>query len=73
MGVARKCGKQEYIEKNELDWINVWDPMRTTNYHKLYDIYSTPVIYVLDKDKKIIAKRIGIESLERFIEEEIDK
>ncbi|MDD4673548.1 MAG: redoxin domain-containing protein [Bacteroidales bacterium] len=64
---------EEYIEKNELDWINVWDPMRTTNYHKLYDIYSTPVIYVLDKDKKIIAKRIGIESLERFIEEEIDK
>lgn len=64
---------EEYIEKNELDWINVWDPMRTTNYHKLYDIYSTPVMYVLDKDKKIIAKRIGIESLERFIEEEIDK
>lgn len=64
---------KEYIEKNELDWINVWDPMRTTNYHKLYDIYSTPVMYVLDKDKKIIAKRIGIESLERFIEEEIDK
>lgn len=61
----------EYIEKNDLKWINVWDPMRVTNYHKLYDIYSTPVMYVLDKDKKIIAKRIGIESLERFIEQEI--
>ena len=62
---------KEYIEKNELNWINVWDPMRITNYHKLYDIYSTPVMYVLDKDKKIIAKRIGIESLEKFIEQEI--
>ena len=62
---------KEYVEKNNMTWINVWDPMRTTNYHKFYDIYSTPVMYVLDKDKKIIAKRIGIESLERFVEQEI--
>ncbi len=61
----------EYIKNNELTWINVWDPYRSTNYHKLYDIYSTPILYVLDKDKKIIAKRIGIESLERFIEQEL--
>ncbi|HDP54561.1 MAG TPA: redoxin domain-containing protein, partial [Bacteroidetes bacterium] len=61
----------EYIKDNELTWINVWDPYRLTNYHKLYDIYSTPILYVLDKDKKIIAKRIGIESLERFIEQEL--
>lgn len=63
----------EYIKTNELNWINVWDPYRSTNYHKLYDIYSTPILYILDKDKKIIAKRIGIESLERFIEEELKK
>lgn len=31
----------------------------TKDFHDLYDIYGTPVIYVLDKDKKIIAKRIG--------------
>jgi len=29
------------------------------------------VLYVLDKDKRIVAKRIGVESLERFIEQEI--
>lgn len=63
----------EYIKTNELNWINVWDPYRSTNYHKLYDIYSTPILYILDKDKRIIAKRIGIESLERFIEEELKK
>lgn len=59
----------DYVNKNSLDWINVWDPTRISQYHKLFDIYSTPIIYVLDKDKKIIAKNIGIESLERFIEE----
>ncbi|MFP4557631.1 MAG: thioredoxin-like domain-containing protein [Bacteroidales bacterium] len=61
----------EYIEKNNLEWINVWDPVRVSNYHKLYDIYSTPILYMLDKDKKIIAKRIGVESLEKFIEQEL--
>ncbi|MDX9771424.1 MAG: thioredoxin-like domain-containing protein, partial [Tenuifilaceae bacterium] len=62
---------KEYVDSNELKWINVWDPTRGSRYHKLYDIYSTPVLYILDKDKRIVAKRIGIESLERFIEQEI--
>lgn len=57
----------EYIKENKLDWINVEDPEQKTAYKYLYDIYSTPVIYLLDKDKKIIAKRIGAEDLENFI------
>jgi thiol-disulfide isomerase/thioredoxin len=64
---------KEYVTKNELNWINVWDPNRVTNYHKLYDIYATPAIYILDKDKRIIAKRFGIESLERIVEEELKR
>jgi thiol-disulfide isomerase/thioredoxin len=57
----------KYINENNLDWINVEDPEQKTAYKYLYDIYSTPVIYLLDKDKKIIAKRIGAEDLEGFI------
>lgn len=57
----------EYINEHNLDWINVEDPEQKTAYKYLYDIYSTPVIYLLDKDKKIIAKRIGAEDLENFI------
>lgn len=57
----------EYINENNLDWINVEDPEQKTAYKYLYDIYSTPVIYLLDKDKKIIAKRIGADDLEKFI------
>ncbi|MBT6962979.1 MAG: DUF5106 domain-containing protein [Lentimicrobiaceae bacterium] len=40
----------------------------TKDFHDLYDIYGTPVIYVLDGDKKIIAKRIGADKLEEFID-----
>lgn len=59
---------KEYVEANKLTWLNVWDPYRNTDYHKLYDIYSTPVIFVLDANKKIIAKRIGIESIDSILE-----
>lgn len=58
----------EYIKKNQLDWLNVWDPKQNSNFRDLFDIYSTPVIYVLDENKKIIAKRIGIESLNSMLE-----
>ena len=56
-----------------LDWLNVYDKYRITNFRNLYDIYSTPVIYILDKNKKIIAKRIGIDQIEKFLEFERNK
>ena len=40
----------------------------TKDFHELYDIYGTPVIYLLDKDKKIIAKRIGAGRIPEFID-----
>ena len=59
----------EFIEKHALtDWINAYDPYGWSNFRNNYDIYSTPVIYVLDKNKKIIAKRIDVEKIEEFIE-----
>jgi len=61
----------EYINKNNLNWINVWDPAQNSNFRNLFDIYSTPVIYVLDANKKIIAKRISEESLKQMLEFEL--
>lgn len=55
-----------FINKNNLNFINVADPYVETNFRTIYDIASTPQLYVLDKDKKIIAKRIGAEQLEEF-------
>lgn len=53
---------QEYLEEHKLfHWNNVWDPYRKSNFHKLYDIYSTPVLYVLDDELRIVLKRIGVE------------
>jgi len=57
----------EIIENNELATPLVIRGLTTTeslNYQITYDVYSTPKVFLLDKDKKIIAKRIGAEQLE---------
>ncbi len=60
---------KEYIKKNNFNWINVNGPRSVTpNYHDVYDIYSTPVIYLLDDKKIILAKRLLVDQLEKFIE-----
>jgi thiol-disulfide isomerase/thioredoxin len=56
-----------YIKENELGWINAADLLGKSNFRKYYDIYSTPVIYLMDKEKKIIAKRLEVDKLEDFI------
>jgi peroxiredoxin len=57
----------DYINKHQLNWINVNDLNYTTNFKQLYDIYSTPVIYILNEKKEIIAKRIGVEQVDEIL------
>lgn len=54
---------KDYIREHKLDWVNVHDPYEQSNFRKYYDIYSTPVIYLLDENKKIVAKRLSAETL----------
>lgn len=57
----------DFVNKNKLyDWVNAWNPY-SYEYKITYDIAYTPQIYVLDKDKKIVAKRIGPEQIEEII------
>ena len=69
---------KEFIEKEKLsDWTNVYPtPVVTGNYTKedvdfqtLYNVRQTPVIYLLDQDKKIIAKKVGAENYTKIIEQ----
>jgi hypothetical protein len=56
-----KADWQKFIDDHGLyDWINVWDPDMISNFHVLYDVHSTPTLYILDKNKKIIAKRLDV-------------
>ncbi|MFI5149410.1 MAG: thioredoxin-like domain-containing protein [Bacteroidia bacterium] len=59
---------RKYIREHKLDWINVVDAFNKNHYKHKYDIYSTPVIYILDEHKKIIAKRLETEQIDDFLE-----
>ena len=59
--------KKFIIEKKLTDFIHVFDPVHINNLKERFDIYRTPVIYILDKDKKIKAKRLGAEQVVDFL------
>jgi peroxiredoxin len=65
---GEKTKWQKYIADHKLDWINGWDPERRTNFGYYYNVEATPLIYILDRDKKIIAKKIGVDDIGPFIE-----
>lgn len=54
------------------EWTNVWDPVYTSNFRKLYDVTSTPIIYILDKDKKIVAKRLDVDSSLKYLKSQLN-
>lgn len=77
---------KKYLKENDLPFINVSDTpdmnqnpekyldqttVESLNFRFKYDIFSTPKVYLLDKDKKIIAKGIGVEQLGEIIEERL--
>ncbi len=57
-----KCWDEKEIKLG--DWINTSDPKGLSNYKYLYDVRTTPQVYILDKDKKILTKKISVEQME---------
>lgn len=60
---------KKFIREKKLNWTNVWDSYTATDFKNIYDIYSTPVIYILDEKKIIRAKRLGVEQLPNFFDD----
>ncbi len=59
---------KQHIIKKKMNWVNVNGPRTLTgDYHELYDIQTNPVIYILDRDKRILAKRLQSDQVEKFI------
>ncbi len=59
---------KKFVKEKDLhDWIHVADIERHSYFRSDYDINSTPKIFIVDQNKKIIAKRLGAEQVEDFI------
>lgn len=59
---------KDYIKKNGTTWINVNGfYSMTPDFRQLYDVHSSPVMFLLDRKKTIIAKRLLSDQMEAFI------
>ncbi|MHC1774402.1 MAG: thioredoxin-like domain-containing protein [Lentimicrobium sp.] len=55
---------KNYILKNQTKWINVNGfYSMTADFREVYDVHSSPVMYLLDRNKVIIAKRVLTEQM----------
>ena len=49
-------------------FIPKYTTLKSLNYQKTYDLYATPKVFILDKDKKIIAKSLSVSQLENLMD-----
>lgn len=73
---------REFINKYNLQsWINVYqtegqkkieEDAKKPSYKQLYDVTQTPTLYLLDKDKRIIAKKLTWEQLDDVLQMKIN-
>ena len=62
-GIDGKEKWVDFVNEHKLyDWINAWNPY-DADFKTIYDVRSTPQIYVLNQDKKIIGKHLGPEDV----------
>ena len=61
--------KKSIHEKGLEGWVHVNGTRSVTeDFHDIYDISGTPVVYLLDKNKMIIAKKLKTESIIPFLD-----
>jgi peroxiredoxin len=72
---------KEFINEHHLnDWAHVYQTkaarqaeidQQRPGYRQLYDITQTPTLYLLDKEKRIIAKKLTLEQLDELLQVKI--
>jgi len=65
----------DFVLKHQMNrWINVWDPFHLSQFREFYNVSGTPAGYMINNEKKFIAKRLTVDQMESLIlEKEMDK
>lgn len=59
---------KKFVEEHQLEeFINVYDPYGQSGFRQYYNIKSTPTLFVLDKNKTIVAKKLGVDQIDDFL------
>jgi peroxiredoxin len=60
---------KSFVEKHNIkDWVNVYDPEHKSDYKSKYDVYGTPVLYLLDENKIIRGKKLDHSNIATVID-----
>lgn len=69
---------KKYIESHHLtNWIHTYQPKEEReadakanrpNFRQLYDVFQTPTLYLLDREKRIIGKKLSLEQFNQLME-----
>ena len=72
-----------FIRSHNLgDWINVYQTTAQhdavvaagrPDYRQLYDVYQTPILFLLDKEKRIVAKKLTYQQVDEVINLKLKK
>lgn len=54
---------KKWLKEHPYPWINVGNMKLKSNFQIQYNVDQTPTVYILDSNKKIIAKKIGVEQI----------
>ena len=59
-----------YTEANKDAWqfIPKYTNIASLQYQEFYDVYANPKVFILDKDKKIIAKNLSLGQIEEYLD-----
>jgi peroxiredoxin len=81
VGIMTDGGKENWLkfikDKNLKDWVHIYQTDATKDkiykegkagYRQLYDVYQTPMVYLLDKDKNIMAKKLTYLQVDDFMD-----
>lgn len=57
-----------FIADHDLQWLNLDGGEANIDWHDVYDVVSTPQVYLLDEENRIMAKKFNAETFERIVE-----
>ncbi len=61
---------KEEIERSRAEWHYLYDPDMESGFHRLYNIFTTPKMLLLDQKKVIIGRNLNSGSLKSLLEQE---
>lgn len=57
---------RDFIANNQFDWVNLW--IVNEDIHRDHNLGTLPLIYLLDKENRVIARHLNSETLREILE-----